>query len=146
MFVVFILVSFCGTVYAEDTDKTIHKKGQGYKRWTNKNGVQRIYPIYLVAKVARLKAAVVASKAKKKEKVAKPERVEEPDSAAIVVEEMGYAACRDSLSPAENMASVHNVVFDDPKDQKLTVLMVVDEKTLLLKCEYGNRVTTAWDS
>ncbi len=151
MFVLFICVSFCGPVYAEDVGKTTHKKGQNEKTWTNKKGVQRIYPIYLVAKVAGLKAADkkeagVVSKAKKKENVAKPKKIEEPDPAATVVEEMGYAACRESVAAAEDMASVHNVVSDDPKGQKLTVLMVVDEKKVQLKCEHGNRVTTTWGS
>ena len=105
MFVFFILVSLCGTVYAEDAVKISLKKEQDAKIWKNKNGVQRIYPIYLVAKVAGLKAAV-ASETKKKENVAKPRKTEESDSVATVVEEMDHAACRESLAEAEDMASV----------------------------------------
>ena len=70
----------------------------------------------------------------------------ESDAGNTVVEEMDYAACRESLVAAEAMASTYNVVFDYAKGQKLTVLMVVDEKTVQLKCEYGNRVATTWGS
>ncbi|MEN8256289.1 MAG: hypothetical protein ABFS09_00315 [Thermodesulfobacteriota bacterium] len=148
--VLLLVLGWSGAAYADDEAKIIRMKGQNYKIWTDKNGIRHIDPIYLVeksagAKAADKKEAVAASKAKEKEKAVKPEKVKEPDPAVTVVEEMTYDACRESLAAAEAMASVYNVVFDYPKGQKFTVLMVVDEKTVQLKCEYGTRVATTWD-
>ncbi len=147
----FLLLGFTSHGFAADDEvKIIRMKGQNYKIWTDKNGIRRIDPIYLVEKSKRAKEAdkkqKVASKPKEKEKAKKPEKVEEPDTGATVVEEMDYTDCRESLVAAEAMASIYNVVFDYPKGQKFTVLMVVDGKTVQLKCEYGNRVATTWDN
>ncbi len=146
---IFLLLSFSGPALAADDEvKIIRMNGQNYKIWTDQNGIRRIDPVHLVKKSQMQveKKEAPASKAKTPEKVVEPEKVEEPDSGKTVVEEMSYDACRQSLAAAEAMASVYNVIFDYPKGQKFTVLMVVDNKTVQLKCEYGSRITTSWEN
>lgn len=157
LIIIALCVSFCGTAYAGDEVKVIRMKGQTYKIWTDKNGIRRIDPIYLIRKSERVANPKETSTAEPKGKAAegtskvdkeavKSEQVVESDSGASVVEEMEYETCRESLAAAEAMSSVYNVVFDYPKGQKLTVLLAVDDKTVQLKCEYGTRVTTTWNN
>ncbi len=146
---IFLLLSFPGLVFAVDDDvKIIRMNGQNYKIWTDKDGIRRIDPVYLVKKsrVQADKKEGASAKTEQKELVVAPVKVEETDPGQTTVEAMTYENCRASLAAAEAMASVYNVIFDYPKGQKFTVLMVVDNKTVQLKCEYGNRVTTSWEN
>lgn len=150
---IFLVVVLAGFAYgADDETKIIRMNGQSYQIWTDKNGIRRIDPVFLVEK-SKIKndnnqtvTAKVASNEMVKEVEEAAEKVEDADPAKTVVEEMDYAACRESLAAAEAMASVYNVIFDYPKGQKFTVLMAVDKKTVQLKCEYGTRVTTTWEN
>ena len=146
---ILLILFFAGFASAQDDVKIIRMKGQTYKIWTDKNGIRRIDPVYLVGKPQKKSEAsskASAEKNKPKEKIKEPEKVEEADPGVTVVEEMDYEVCRQSLAAAESMATVYNVIFDYPKGKKFTVLMVVDNKTVQLKCEYGNRVTTTWEN
>ncbi|MBU1638910.1 MAG: hypothetical protein KKG53_00370 [Proteobacteria bacterium] len=146
---IFLLLSFAGPVFAVDDEvKIIRMNGQNYKIWTDKDGIRRIDPVYFVKKsemqAETQETADVTAEVKEGDVEAK--KAKGVDVALTVVEEMTYGACRNSLAAAEAMASVYNVIFDYPKGQKFTVLMVVDNKTVQLKCEYGNRITTTWDN
>ncbi|MBU0680850.1 MAG: hypothetical protein KKD73_05445 [Proteobacteria bacterium] len=146
---IFLLLSFAGPVFAVDDEvKIIRMNGQNYKIWTDKDGIRRIDPVYFVKKsemqAETQETADVTAEVKEGDVEAK--KAKGVDVALTVVEEMTYEACRNSLAAAEAMASVYNVIFDYPKGQKFTVLMVVDNKTVQLKCEYGNRITTTWDN
>jgi hypothetical protein len=146
---IFLLLGFAGPVFAVDDEvKIIRMNGQNYKIWTDKDGIRRIDPVYFVKK-SEMQAETQETAAIKddvKKMAVEAKKALEVDVGQAVVEEMTYGACRDSLAAAEAMASVYNVIFDYPKGQKFTVLMVVDNKTVQLKCEYGNRITTTWDN
>ncbi len=147
---IFLLLSFSGFAWAaaDDEVKIIRMNGQTYKIWTDKNGVRRIDPVYLVKKSRPKgdKKEVSTSRADLKELAAAPEQIAEADPGNTLIEEMDYGTCKESLAAAEAMASVYNVIFDYPTGQKFTVLMAVDNKTVQLKCEYGTRATTTWDN
>ena len=145
---IILFLSFLGSAFGADDVKIIRMHGQAYKIWTDEKGVRRIDPVYLRAKTRTESEKKVVSpvKAKPKEDVVKaPERVETDIGTSVVVD-MAYDDCRESLMAAEGMASLYNVVFDYPKGKKFTVLMVVDNKTVQSKCEYGTSVTTTWEN
>lgn len=150
LMVIFLMLSFSGFSWADDAEiKIIRMSGQNYKIWTDKNGIRRIDPIHLVKKTkVETGKEEVAPKAKagEKEVVVESKEVMEADPGTTMVENMDYETCRDSLAAAEAMASVYNVIFDYPKGRKLTVLMIIDDKTVQLKCEYGTRATTTWEN
>lgn len=145
--VVFGVLVFAGLAWGGGDDvKIIRMHGQVYKIWTDDKGVRRIDPVYILNKGENEKRQRPKTTQEKAEAAKVPEQADEVDPAAgtTVVEPMDYDTCRASLTAAQAMATSYNVVFDHAKSEKFTVLMVVDDKTVQLKCEYGTRVTTTW--
>lgn len=148
-FAIIFLVSFLGSAFGADDVKIIRMHGQTYKIWTDEKGVRRIDPVSLRAKTRTESEKKVVTPSvttePKGDDVKAPQRVETDIGTSLVVD-MAYDDCRKSLITAEGLASFYNVVFDYPKGKKFTVLMVVDNKTVQSKCEYGTRVTTTWEN